>query len=364
MRLSDTRPTVLVIDDVAEQRQLLADILDPHYAVRSEPDGVRGLQAALQHPAPDLIMMDIFMPGMSGHEVLRRLKEEPATRDIPVVLVTGQGGADCERRGLEEGAADYLSKPFRSPVVLARVRAHLERAEARRELADMNKRLRAVVDNLQAFSYSVSHDLHAPLRILRGMLSLMAEHDGDRLSDVGRYYLSRTVRQSERMERMIQDILAYSRADLVELQCRPVDLHALAKDVVDALAPPDGSVSIHIEPLPTVLADAGMIRQVIANLLSNAIKFAGSVSDARVHVRGEVRARWVSVHVEDNGPGFDANRKERLFKLFSRLHSDAQFPGTGVGLATVKRLVERHGGTVAAHSTPDTGTRFTFSLPA
>ena len=357
-------PTVLVIDDVSMQRQLLIDILEPHYHVRGAADGASGLAAAEQRPVPDLIMLDVVMPGMSGYDVLRSLRESPATRDVPVVLVTALGDADSERLGFEAGAVDYLPKPFRPPIVLARVRAHLERAAALRELAKINARLEAVVENLKAFSYSVSHDLHAPLRILRGMLDLLVEHDGERLSEAGRYYLTRSVRQSERMTQMIDDILAYSRADLVELHRDPLDLQALARDVVDELSPPEGSVTFVVEPLPRVLADRTMIRQVFSNLVSNAVKFTRGVAGARVRVRADTSEGWVTVHVEDNGPGFDPNRKERLFRLFSRLHSDAQFPGTGVGLATVKRLVERHGGKVEASSSPESGTRFSFSLPA
>jgi light-regulated signal transduction histidine kinase (bacteriophytochrome) len=322
--------------------------------------------------------------------VLAELRRDPGTRDVPVIFVTGLESVDDEHRGFALGAADYVVKPYDAEIVLARVRLHLELKQARdllrgqnatleaeiahrarieEEVRDLNAKLRVrtkalerSVGDLSAFSYSVSHDLRAPLRAISGFAELLVESESGHLSDEGRKMLARIITGVRCMDRMIADTLAYSKAEETEVRFAPVDLRAVAMDVVRELGPGYPAAEIVVGALPTVVADGAMVRQIFANLLGNSLKFSAHATDPRVEIAAEDNCATPTIRVRDNGVGFDARYARRMFGLFQRLHAEGKFPGTGVGLAIVKRLVERHGGTIRAESTPGIQTTFWFTL--
>lgn len=216
--------------------------------------------------------------------------------------------------------------------------------------------------DLRAFSYSMSHDLRAPLRAIGGFAQFLQETEAGRLSDEGRAMLGHVTGGVARMERMIADVLAYSNADLGELARGPVDLRAIAREVTDESAPLYPGAQVVIGDLPVVDADRTMVRQILANLIGNALKFSARAAQPRVEVTREDSSGAVAIAVRDNGVGFDPARTQRLFGLFQRLHTEKAFPGSGVGLAIVKRLVERHGGTIACEAAPGQGAKFVLTL--
>ena len=386
------RAAILIVDDAPEYLTLLGELLDPFYDVRVARSGARALALAMAQP-PDLVLLDVMMPEMDGYAVLAALRRDPRTSDIPVIFVTGLEGADDEHRGFALGATDYVVKPCNAAIVLARVRLHVELKHARDRLREqnaalanevaqrtlvedevrsLNTKLRArtealerSVGDLGAFSYSVSHDLRAPLRTIAGFAELLVEAESANLSEDGRGLVGRILAGVRSMDRMIADILAYSSVEESVLRLSPVDLRAVALDVVRDLAPVYPAAEIVVGALPTVVADAAMMRQVYANLIGNALKFSGRAAHPRVDVDvdGDVTEGDAPVLcVSDNGVGFETRAAHRLFGLFQRLHAQADFPGTGVGLAIVKRLVERHGGTIGAESAPGVRTTFRFTL--
>ncbi|HSV48503.1 MAG TPA: ATP-binding protein [Ramlibacter sp.] len=268
------------------------------------------------------------------------------------------------------GALAYLLRERhalrRSREAQARQEANRQRLEElvesrTRELAAKNQALERTVSDLEAFSASVSHDLRGPLRTVNGFATLLERSEGERLSDEGRRKLGRIQAGALAMDRMIEDILACSRAERVEMHFASVDLDALVRELVHELVSAYPSTRVSVGPLPVVRADPTMAWQVFANLVGNALKFSARQPHPHVEIgmRDSPAGPWL--YVQDNGIGFDNARADQLFAPFERLHGD-DFPGSGVGLSIVKRLIERHGGGIEASSEPGrTVFRFSFA---
>jgi PAS domain S-box-containing protein len=218
---------------------------------------------------------------------------------------------------------------------------------------------------LESFSYSVSHDLRAPLRSINGFSHIIKETERARLSEEGLHLLDRVIGAANRMGQLIDDILRFSRASRTELQPGVVDLGSLVRAVADELREAYPAAGIEIGELPRVRGDLSMLRQVLANLIENALKFSAHRSQPRVEIGSRCAPGGETVcYVRDNGAGFDMRYAGRLFGVFQRMHSSTEFAGTGVGLAVVKRIVERHKGRIWAEAEPDKGACFSFILPA
>jgi len=233
-----------------------------------------------------------------------------------------------------------------------------------RRVMERTRSLEEANRELEAFTYSVSHDLRAPLRAMQGLATLLAEEYGDKLEDDGREYAGRILRSAERMQALIEDLLLYSRLSRAELSVGPVSLGEVVEEALEPLrvevAEKAGEVIID-GPLPSVMGNRGVLVQVAANLLGNAIKF-GRGEPPRVRVRVEPQGERVRLWVEDNGIGIAPEHRERIFGVFERLHAAEAYPGTGVGLAIVKRGVERMGGAVGVESVLGEGSRFWVEL--
>lgn len=253
--------------------------------------------------------------------------------------------------------------------ISARVRAEGEvrrlNVKLERRVAERTQQLEAAVRDLESFSYSVSHDLRAPLRAIDNFSSILQEECGARLDEEG-HRLIRVVRKNAvRMGHLIDDMLAFARAGRRELVLSDVDLEALVRDVLDDLASSLAGrhVDIAVGSLPRVRADASALRQVLVNLLANAFKFTRQRPLAHIHIRAATAGTEITCSVQDDGVGFDPQYAHKLFGMFQRLHDAEEFEGTGIGLGIVKRIIEKHGGRVWAEGTPDGGATFHFSLP-
>jgi PAS domain S-box-containing protein len=252
---------------------------------------------------------------------------------------------------------------------VARLNAELEERVRQRtaELEAANRNLAAANRSLEAFTYTVSHDLRAPLTALSGFSEMLADEYADRLGDTGRDYLARIQAAGKQMGNLIDDLLALSRASRAEIHASPVDLSELARAAVAALRHHDAGrqVEASIEDGVRVLGDEQLLRTVMENLLGNAWKFTSKTTGAAIGF-GTIPAESAMVHcyVRDNGAGFDPASTGKLFRPFSRLHSRADFPGTGVGLASVQSIVERHHGRCWAEGQVGRGAVFHFTLPA
>jgi light-regulated signal transduction histidine kinase (bacteriophytochrome) len=236
-----------------------------------------------------------------------------------------------------------------------------------RRVAERTAELEAANRHLEAFSYSVSHDLRAPLRAISGFSDALAEDCGAALNDAGRGHLERVQAGVRRMGELIDAMLALSRVMKVELRRAPLDLSALAEEVAREVreTEPERAAEFVIHLGLRAAADPALVRALLANLIGNAWKFTSRRARARIEVgqRGEEGGQPV-FFVRDNGAGFDMAHGQKLFGVFQRLHRQDDFPGTGVGLATVQRIVTRHGGRIWAEARPDEGATFCFTLPA
>ncbi len=262
------------------------------------------------------------------------------------------------------GAPTYIGTAQLAPLGVPARRSDVNGLQANhepdRQLGERTRELDNAVRELDSFAYSVSHDLRAPLRIVDGFATIVLEDYGDRgkaLDDVGRDHLRRIVAASQRMNTMIDTLLGLSRMTSRELARERVDLSQIARELTDDLRVEDTSRSIEfvIQPNLRVDGDATLLRLVLQNLLGNAFKFSAKNRAARVEFGSQPDGDATAFYVKDNGAGFDMRFAEKMFGLFQRLHSANEFPGTGVGLATVQKIIRRHGGRVWAEAVPAPG---------
>jgi signal transduction histidine kinase len=237
-------------------------------------------------------------------------------------------------------------------------------SEEQRLILRQKAELEAANEALRSFSYAVSHDLRAPLRGLQGLAETLHRDYAARLDDRGRDYLQRLQSTAHRMADLIEGMLLLTQIARAELHRRPVDLSAMAASVLRELreSAPERQVQVQVQPDLVVEADPQMMHSLVQNLLGNACKYTGRTADARIEIAAAERDGRRGIAFSDNGVGFDRARATRLFTPFGRMHADSDFPGQGVGLATVKRIVERHGGHIELDSQPGQGTRVFISL--
>ncbi|UTD25894.1 ATP-binding protein [Bradyrhizobium sp. WD16] len=249
---------------------------------------------------------------------------------------------------------------------LAEDALHKLNEELERRVAERTADLERSNKDLEAFSYSISHDLRAPLRAIDGFSGILMEEYHSRFDEEGRHNLEVIRRSSARMARLIDDVLEFSRVSRRELAAAPVDMAALVREVFEEArsAAPQRKIVLRLGAAPPVRGDCSMIRQVLANLFSNAVKFTARCAEAVIEVDGTVEGDEVVYRVKDNGAGFDMRYADKLFGVFQRLHGADEFEGTGIGLAIVKHIVLRHGGRVWAEGKVDEGASFSFTLPA
>ncbi|HET7731122.1 MAG TPA: PAS domain S-box protein [Usitatibacter sp.] len=289
--------------------------------------------------------------GSSGREVQVRRKDGSV---FPARLSISEG-MDGGRRFFTGILHDITELKDRERQVL-RLNADLEERAAQAEAANRE---------LEAFSYSVSHDLRAPLHAISGFADALGEHSLARLDERGRHFLGRIRAGAERMDTLIEDLLSLARISSADLIAHEVDLASLARETMAELAErePQRKLRFSVAPGLRAYGDTGLLRVALTNLLGNAWKFSRDREEAVIEVGRETLEGAEVIYVRDNGAGFDPSQASRIFGAFQRLHGHSEFPGTGIGLATVRRVIERHGGQVWAEGAPGKGATFRFSLP-
>jgi two-component system, sensor histidine kinase and response regulator len=361
---------LLVVDDETAMVRALCSTLEIEgYVVRGF-DSAREALASLQPGEFDLLLTDLSMPDMDGVELIAAVRQiDPA---IDAVVMTGHGTIDTAVKAMQAGALDYVLKPCRLNVVRSVISRALELQRLRREHAVMQLRekrradeLAAAYRDLEAFAYSISHDLRTPLTFVKGFAKKLETQYGPQMSEDGRNMLRIVMDGSQNMDDMIVGLLAFSQAGRQKLQLEQLDMSALARAAVhEALSAYSGPAPhIDIASLPAAPGDSTVMRHVWSNLVGNALKYSARRPQPQIRIEGHVDGDHAIYSVQDNGVGFDMSRADRLFGVFKRLHSAEDFPGTGVGLAIVQRIVTRHGGQVWAEGAPDAGACLQFSLP-
>lgn len=404
---------ILLVDDRRENLIALEAALE-HLGqnVVTASTGAEALRAALENDFA-VILLDVRLPDVDGFDTAKLLRDRERTRHTPIIFLTGIDKDDRQvSRGYSLGAVDYIFKPADPDILRAKVGVFIDLYQKNRQIEELNRslekrvrkrtleleraneelarevrereqaeeevralnaaleervrartaELEAANEELRAFSYSVSHDLRAPLRKIAYFSEILLDDFADGLEKDARDYLARIHKCGGQMNSLIDDILKLSRISREQMEFTEVDISELAREVMDELrrSDPNRAVDIRIETNMTASCDRSLLRIALDNLFSNAWKFTTRNPDARIEMGtgGED-----SFFVRDNGAGFKMGDVHKLFQPFQRLHPASEYPGTGIGLAIVNRIIRRHGGRIWAEGAQGTGAVFTFTLP-
>ena len=361
------RQTVMIVDDTPANIEILSETLGEEYELFFATSGADALEL-IRADKPDLILLDIMMPGMDGYQLCSILKGDPSTRDIPIIFVTAMIGEDEEIKGLELGAIDYLTKPISPHIVRARVKNHLELKRYR----DLLETLASAADRAKKeFLRSVSHELRTPLTPIIGMTDLVLDSEED---DNKRKYLGMVQKSALRLLGIVEDLIETSRleGEGTAPEYRPFLLKAFLDTVaMEARTQAEGKgldFQVTLDPsLPeAVSSDQTMLHKVLSMLLGNAVKFtpAGKVS---LEVRSQEVAgeQMLQFSVADTGIGIDPADLERVFSDFTQSDGSItrSFPGLGLGLTLARRMTELMNGSIWAESAPGGGSLFQVQIP-
>ena len=310
-----------------------------------------------------VMLLDVQMPGMDGYEVAQHARDNPDTREVPVIFVTATHETkESVLRGYDAGAFDLLFKPIDPYVLRSKVQVFLDLYLGRRRLQPEIAAHQRTLAEVEAFNYSVSHDLRAPLRPLDGFSKVLIEDYADKLDDRGRT-TSREFGRPPAGWDIIDDLLELSRVSRTNVSdSRSTSRSWSTRLPKRSAATASTATGRSFVPRPDRQRRSGLLRIVLENLLRNAWKFTQKRPQPRIEVGRTAASNEVAYFVRDNGVGFDASYASKLFQPFQRLHG-AEFAGTGIGLAIVDRIINRHGGRIWGESTAGEGATFFFTLP-
>jgi len=374
-----TRPLarLLIVDDEAPQMRALCDTLEQEgYETTGFTSAKEALRVLKQRDF-DLLLTDLMMPEMDGISFLEAAVGVDQT--MVGIIMTGAGSITTAVEAMKRGALDYILKPFKLSAILPVLSRALEVrrlrlqniellkrvSERTAELEKVNRQLEFANRELEAFSYSVSHDLRAPVRAAKGFSMILAEEFSTQMPDEAQRLLKRVTGSVDHMSHLIEDLLQFSRFSRQPISRQWISMTALVAEVLRALQEEqeEREVDLRISDLPDAFADLSLMRQVLVNLLSNAYKFPRHRQRAVIEITCRRQADEDVYVIRDNGAGFDMRYIEKLFGVFQRLHSADEFEGTGVGLSIVQRIIQRHGGRIWAEAEVDKGATFYFALP-
>ena len=366
---SESAGLIVIVDDNLQNLQMLKAILeDKGYEIRAAISGKLALDA-INQVRPDLILLDIMMPEMSGYEVCEYLKSNEETKDIPVLFISALDDPEDKMRAFEAGGLDYIPKPFHIEEVIMRVQTHISLRKTKQELdiaylnlKDHADKLEAANNELRSFSYSVSHDLRAPLRSISGFSQILSQDYGNIIDKEGQDYLKRINQSVNRMGVLIENMLQLSQLSNAEMIRHKVNFKEIAETVISELREqdPEREVSVTIATDMPSFCDGGLMEIALENLLGNAWKYTLKSENPTIEFGVNEKDGEHIYFVKDNGAGFDMKHADRIFEPFRRLHSTNDFEGSGIGLATVQRIIYLHGGRVWVDSKRERGTTFYF----
>jgi len=392
--MNPDQPTniLLVDDDTANLLALEATLKGLNQNLVRASSGREALRQVLEKDFA-VILLDVQMPEMNGIETAAAIRERERSRHIPIIFLTGLVKTDDMMfKGYSAGAVDYLVKPIVPDILRVKVGVFVELAQMRRklheeiaersraaaeisklnhELEQKNKalterttELQETVSELESYSYSISHDMRAPLRAMMGYSQILLEESSQLLTEEHQGYLQRISTGARRLDHLIQDVLSYSKVSRATFQLDPIDVEKLIHEIIaqyPGLQSPQAEVKIE-GPLPRVLANEAALTQCLSNLMDNAVKFVAPGITPKVTISAEQKGDEVRLWFVDNGIGIEPQDQERIFGIFVKVHSAETYPGTGIGLSIVRKAVEKMGGRIGLESKSGTGTRFWIQL--
>jgi signal transduction histidine kinase len=390
-----SKVNILLVDDEPSNLLALEAILgDLGQNLVKAASGREALREVLTNDFA-LILLDVQMPGLTGIETAAAIRERERSRHIPIIFLTGQGRtAEMMFRGYSAGAVDYLLKPINPDVLRAKAEVFVELALARvklqqevaertrnaaeitklnleleqknRELTERTASLQETISELDSYSYSISHDMRAPLRTMKGYADILLEECLPQLSAEHQAFLHKISSGAQRLDHLIQDVLSYSWLSRSKFKLDDTDIDRLTREIIEqypGMQPPFADVQVE-GVLPRVWANEATLTQCISNFLGNAVKFVETGTVPRVRIRGERLGGEVRIWFEDNGIGIAPRDQERIFGIFVKIHPTQAYQGTGIGLSIVRRAAEKMGGKVGLESKLGAGSRFWIQLRA
>jgi len=370
-------PSILIVDDIPENISTLFHFLDAnHFEILVARDGKAALEL-IEYERPDIILLDIMMPGIDGFETCKRLKANIQTQDIPVIFMTALSETIDKVKGLELGAVDYITKPIKQEEVLARINTHLTICHLQQQLLAQNAKLEmtnaelgaknieleAKNAELDAFSHTVAHDLKNPLGHMMTMSDFLLEECFTCKNVEGRKCMQHIFNSSKKMIGIVNALLLLASVSKQEIELMPLNMGDIIYQVQQRLAAM--FIEYHGEILmqdnwPIVMGYAPWVEEIWVNYLSNALKYGGQ--PPRLKLGATPNEKLIRFWVRDNGEGLSQEAMAKLFTPFTRLHKTPA-EGHGLGLSIVQRIVERLGGEVGVESQPNSGNLFFFTLP-
>jgi signal transduction histidine kinase len=400
-------PTVLVAETDGDMRDYIARSLHPRYHVLEAANGQQVLDLIDSGIIPDLIVADVAMPRMNGFELLSSIRNSAALAALPFILLTSRSVADEEIKGLYFGADDYLVKPFSSRELIARIETRIEIALNRKkpaqslvkentaleerihhymdqletynkELKEKNAKLSAINEDLTDLTFAASHDLREPLRKIKLFIGRLVKEEKNSFAGNSAHYFNRIVSFVETMNDLVNDITLYANFNATVGPTSKIDLQIMLSSLTDFLMPimREKGATIKFEVGDGLTGNYDQVKQAIYNLISNALKFGRKETSLEILVTGKLvpgadikndradkNKTYYQVSVSDNGIGIDPAYYKQIFELFRKLHEKTAYPGTGVGLTIVRKIMENHNGFVVVDSKTCEGSTFSCFFP-
>jgi len=367
---TDIRPNILIVDDRRENLLATEKILKHLNAkLHSASSGNEALSFLLRHKCA-VVLLDVQMPEMDGFEVAMLMQEHDEMRNIPVIFVTAISKEEkYATHAAQLGAVDYVFKPVNAEILKSKVKVYLDLYIQREQILELNRELRQSNEELERFAFICSHDMQEPLRMMNSYAGLLKERYSSLVDERGQRYFKFITSSARNMQKMVADVLNFSRVGREEIHYDLVDCNQLAAEVLEefdeVLRKTDARVIVG--DLPTIRTSPTLIRLLFQNLIGNALKFHDGSRTPEVRIEAETTNRngasmWV-FSIVDNGIGIDPKFADKVFAVFQRIHRKEEYSGTGIGLSTCKKFVELVGGEIWYESAPGEGTAFFFALP-
>jgi signal transduction histidine kinase len=363
----NARPNILIVDDRKENLLATERVLKNLDAgIFKANSGNEALSLMLRHRFA-VVLLDVQMPEMDGFEVAMLMRDHDAMSDIPIIFVTAISKEEkYATQAAEIGAVDYIFKPINPEILKSKVKVYLDIYVQREQILKLNSVLRQSNEELERFAYVCSHDMQEPVRMMNSYAGMLEEKYGAVLDENGNRYLRFITGNARRMQKMIQDILTFSRVGREDISIEQVTCGEILREVLAefeaVIKAKDARVTYG--DLPSLETSPTLMRVLFQNLIGNALKFQDGTRPPEVDIQAERQAKLWRFSVRDNGIGIDPALRHKIFAIFQRLHRNEDYPGTGIGLSTCKKFIELCGGEIEFESSPGRGTIFSFTLPS
>lgn len=364
--LAGTKPKILVVDDRKENLLATEKVLK-HLGVEifKAISGNEALSLMLRHEFA-VVLLDVQMPDMDGFETAKLMQEQEQIQSTPIIFVTAISKEDkYATQAAELGAVDYIFKPINPDILCSKVRVYIDLYVQRKHIMKLNETLRQSNEELERFVYICSHDMQEPVRMMNVYGELLARSCVKLLDENGHKYLNFITSNAQHLQKMIIDILSFSRVGREPPKIEMVDCNNIADEVLrefeSVIIQKQACVAVDI--LPVLATSSTMISVLLQNIIGNALKFNDGSKPPHIKIRARQKEKEWEFSVQDNGIGIDAKFHDKVFTIFQRIHRREEYPGTGIGLSTCKKLIEFYGGNIWFESEFGAGTTFFFTIP-